>query len=126
MYWDLILGALAIIWIYFFVIKEKSPTSVLIAGKELWFALRPYYGIAICILGWILAVWGLNIDIPNAAKKTCIIIMVLSTMYIIYRLVKTCDLNAEGLFLFTFAGTIVFWLIMVLVFIEEFESCLGG
>jgi len=69
MYWDLILGALAIIWIYFFVIKEKSPTSVLIAGKELWFALRPYYGIAICILGWILAVWGLNIDIPNAAKK---------------------------------------------------------
>ena len=126
MYLDIIFSTLAIILIYFFVIKEKNPKSLLIAGKKLWLALHTYQGITICILVCILALWGLNIDIPNAAKKTCIIIMVLSSMYIIYRLVKTCDLNAEGLFLFTFAGTIVFWLIMVLVFIEEFESCLGG
>jgi len=131
MYLDIIFSTLAIILIYFFVIKEKNPKSLLIAGKKLWLALHTYQGITICILVCILALWGLNIDITNGAKKTCIIVMVISSMYIIYRFIAYIleifdyELNLLGALVFTIVGTIFFWWAMVVVFHPEFESCLG-
>ncbi len=125
MYWDFILGALAIILIYFFVIKEQKTKSLLIASKKLWFDWRPYCRIAIVIACIILCLYGLNLDITSGAKKTCIIIMVLSSMYIIYRLVKILNLDVEALIAIALLVAGLLGVIVAVVFEPEFESCLG-
>ena len=122
MYWDFILGALAIVWIYFFVIKEKKFEFSLNCQK-LCLILRPYLGIVICVFCFILGLCGLNIDITNGAKKVCIIIMILAIMCVICKIARALDYNDESVFVITAGGTFALCVVMYWVFQPEFDSC---